>query len=118
MTNTDRDLAAYAARAERLDDDRRAAVEDLKELFAEAKDKGRSKADIDGIRLHLKRRHWDAEKYARLRAAEAVADQLAASGTAPLFDAVASVVNSIKKMGADVSIHTAGMEPVHIKAGA
>jgi len=87
VTNVDTHYAADYARLERLDDEKRANAEDTKEFYFEMKKKGRTTAEIDGMKLHAKRRHWDAGKFARLKAAEEKADELAASGTAPLFEA-------------------------------
>lgn len=69
-------LATYAERAARLDDARREAAEDLKELYAEAKSAGLSSDDIAGIKQALRERHWDADKQEKVRKAAEAAKQV------------------------------------------
>ena len=87
MTNTDPRLASYRDRLLRLETERRENAEDTKELTQEMRKAGLSKSDIRGIKLAIARTFESEDQRADRAAAEAVADMLAASGTAPLFAA-------------------------------
>lgn len=89
MTNTDTRLAGYKARLLRLEDKKREAAEDIKEVKKEMKGAGLSKAEIAGVVLAVKREFESDERKATRTLAEEIADMLAASGDAPLFGAAA-----------------------------
>lgn len=88
MTNTDPRLTSYRERIARLEQDRRQAAEDIKEIKAEMRSTGITPAEIKGVMMAVRRGFWSAAQRADHEAAVAVADMLAAEG-APLFGAAA-----------------------------
>lgn len=86
MSNADPKLVSIRDRRFNLEERRREVVEDIKELKKEAKGVGLSKAEVAGIELDVKRKFESAEKKAARTEAEEVADSLALSGGAPLFE--------------------------------
>lgn len=83
LSNSDREKAEIVKRAESLDDERLARVEDLKDLWVEVKNqKGWSDTDVDGLKLHLRRRKEDAKKRAKRLAKEESCQQMELFGAA------------------------------------
>lgn len=89
MSNVDQRLQSYRDRLLRLESEKRERTTDITELRKEMKGSGLSKAEIAGIVLAVRREFESADKKAARTEAELVADQLALSGTAPLFGAAA-----------------------------
>jgi carbamoylphosphate synthase small subunit len=77
----DRYLKVEAARVE--------VIQDTKDLTQEMRSAGLTKAEILGIKIAARRSFMTAEQIELQTSAEHVADQLAESGTAPLFSAMA-----------------------------
>lgn len=134
MTNTDERAANFLARLIRLEQERRDNAEDRKELGVEMKDAELLKEEIAGIKLAVKRHFEDPDKRKFRESAEEFAAALGGFADTPLGNAAVHVRNDpgvrramkqskqaidrIKAMGADVTLHAPGMEPVHIKADA
>ncbi len=89
MTNADTKLIAFRDRLTALEQTKRNAAEDGREIVKEMKSLGLSKAEISGVKLAVRRSFESADKAASRTEAEQIADQLALSGDAPLFGAAA-----------------------------
>lgn len=93
MSNVDQKLLAFRARAINIKrpvkEAQAIAKDDLADLRKEMKSAGCSKAEISGVMQSADQSFDDSDKIEARNAARDVADMLAASGSAPLFGAVA-----------------------------
>lgn len=80
-------MKEYYDRYQRVEASRIEVIQDTKDLTQEMKSAGLTKAEILGIKIAARRAFMSAEKLELQTSAEHVADQLALSGTAPLFAA-------------------------------
>ena len=81
----------YYDRYQRVEAARLEVIQDTKDITQEMRSAGLTKAEILGIKIAARRAFMTAEKLELQTSAEHVADQLAESGTAPLFAAAANV---------------------------
>jgi uncharacterized protein (UPF0335 family) len=88
VSNVDQKLKSYRDRAYRIDQEKRNAANDMRELKAEMKSNGLSKTEIAGVLLWVRQENESDDKKAARQAAQEVADMLAAAG-APLFASAA-----------------------------
>ena len=84
-------MKEYYDRYQRIEAARIEVIEDTKHLGQEMRSAGLTKAEMLGIKIAARRAFMTAEKLELQTSAEHVADQLAESGTAPLFAAAANV---------------------------
>ena len=75
-TNADQQLVAYKDRIIRLEIERRDRIQDIKEVVAEMKSNGRSKEDIAGVKLAVRRSFESEDQKAARVTAEEVAESL------------------------------------------
>lgn len=89
MTGHNGELASYRDRWLRIEMEKRERSEDLRELKKEMLGAGVSKDEVAGVALAVRREFESADRRAKRTEAERIADELAASGAAPLFGAAA-----------------------------
>ena len=81
MSNLDPRLLAYRRRLIELEDSKRIALEDIKELRQEYRSKGLTSDEIRGVSLSVRRHFEDADKKVHRTKAEEIADALDLSDT-------------------------------------
>lgn len=80
-------MKEYYDRYQRVEAARIEVIQDTKDITQEMRSAGLTKVEILGIKIAARRSFMTAEKLELQTSAEQLADELAASGTAPLFSA-------------------------------